>query len=106
LTIGHWLLIIASHQLTRPMTEFRLVDLNSQASAVQAMLKGRTTEEKLAWIAERGELVRISISVANAPPTYQFISTVGLMCAFFICGDEFVLIGDHTTYTVKNNDLA
>jgi hypothetical protein len=81
---------------------FHLLDLPSQAPAVQRHLKGCTAEEKLAWLAARGELSRIPIAIPNARPHYQFVSFIGMECIFFIDGDEFVFIGDHTTYTVKD----
>jgi hypothetical protein len=82
-------------------SEFHLLDLRSQALAVQRLLKGRAPDEKLAWLGARGELSRVAVHVAIAPPTYHFVSTVGLDCFFFIDGDEFVFLWDHTTYTAK-----
>lgn len=70
--------------------EFHLLDLPSQALAVQRLLKGRTTQENLVWLAARGRLARVPISVPNARPTYRFVSSIGMECAFFIDGDEFV----------------
>lgn len=85
---------------------FQLLDLPSQANAVQRLLQGCAAEEKLAWVAARGELTRIPISIPNARPTYRFVSTIGMECIFFIDGDEFVFLGDHTTYTVREIDPA
>jgi hypothetical protein len=81
---------------------FHLLDLSSQAAAVQRLLWGRTAQEKLEWVASYGELTRIPITVPNASPTYRFVSNVGLECVFFLDGDRFVFIGDHTTYTVDD----
>jgi hypothetical protein len=80
---------------------FHLLDLCSQAVAVQRLLRGRTAQEKLEWLAAHGELSQIPITVPNVHPTYRFVSSIGMECLFFIDGDEFVFIGDHTTYTVK-----
>jgi hypothetical protein len=79
---------------------FHLLDLPSQALAVQRLLAGRPEAEKLAWLSARGRLVPIETRVPGGRPVYQFESAVGLQCAFFIDGDEFVFFGDHTTYTV------
>jgi hypothetical protein len=83
---------------------FHLLDLPSQALAVQRLLKGCTVEEKLAWLAEHGELSRIPIAIPNARPIYSFVSSIGMECGFFIDGDEFVFIGDHTTYTAREQE--
>ena len=80
---------------------FQLLDLPSQALAVQGLLGGRPEEEKLAWLEAHGQLVPISTGVPGARPLYKFESVIGLECVFFIDGDEFVFFGDHTTYTVK-----
>jgi hypothetical protein len=84
---------------------FHLLDLPSQAIAVQRLLKGRSAEEKLEWLATHGTLSRVPIP-PGLKPTYRFVSSIGMECLFFIDGDEFVFIGDHTTYTVKEGDPA
>jgi hypothetical protein len=80
---------------------FHLLDLTSQAVAVQQLLRGRSVREKLDWFAARGQLEQVATSVLNARPTYRFVSAIGMECIFFIDGDEFVFIGDHTTFTVN-----
>ncbi len=77
---------------------FCLLDLPSQALAVQQLLSGRTEAEKLAWLKAHGRLV--PVAVPNRP-VYRFESSIGLACVFFVDGEEFVFFGDHTTYTVK-----
>jgi hypothetical protein len=80
--------------------DFHLLDLPSQASAIQRMLLDRTEDEKLAWLDRRGRLSPLE-TPAGARRAYLFVSTLGLECVFFISGNEFVFFGDHTTYTVK-----
>jgi hypothetical protein len=80
---------------------FRLLDLRSQAAAVQRLLAGRTSQEKRAWLAAHGGLSQLPTTVPNAPATYRFVSPVGIECVFFVDGDEFVFVGDHTTFTVS-----
>jgi|SRR5579871_6344690 len=82
--------------------DFHLLDFSSQAAAVQRLLRGRTAEDKLVWLAAHGELSRVPIAIPNARPTYSFVSFIGMECFFFIDGDKFVFIGDHTTYTVED----
>jgi len=85
---------------------FHLLDLRSQALAVQRLLKGQMAEQKLAWLAGAGELTLVPVSVPNARPTYRFVSSIGMESFFFIDGDQFVFIGDHTTFTAKEPDRA
>jgi hypothetical protein len=80
---------------------FHLLDLPSQALAVQRLLSGQPEGEKLSWLGTRGKLAHIEARVPGARPVYHFESVLGLQCAFFFDGDEFVFFGDHTTYTVK-----
>ena len=91
--------------LRKPLTPmsgtFHLLDLWSQGLAVQRLLAGRRADEKLAWLAAHGVLSRTHTPVPNARPTYRFVSYIGMECLFFIDGDEFVFIGDHTTYTAR-----
>jgi hypothetical protein len=80
------------------LESFQLLDLVSQAAALQRLLKGTTAAEKIVWLAERGDLFPIRTKFPNTPPTYRFVSTIGLECVFFIDGDEFVFVGS-TTFT-------
>ena len=79
---------------------FHLFDLSSQAAAVQELLRGRTAQKKLAWVAAHGEVSLVPITHPNARPTYRFVSSIGLECLFFFHGDEFVVIGENTTNAV------
>jgi hypothetical protein len=79
---------------------FYLLDLRSQAPTVRRLLCGRPEQEKLLWLGARGRLVLIETRVPNAQPVYQFQSVLELECLFFIDGDRFVFIGDHTSYAV------
>jgi hypothetical protein len=78
---------------------FHLVDLASQAEAVQALLAGSSLEEKIAWFDRHGKLSPVPGSFAG-PQAYAFESATGLKCAFFIKGDSLVFVGDNTTWLV------
>jgi hypothetical protein len=80
---------------------FALLDLWSQALAVERLLEGWTDAEKLAWLSEHGKLKGVLNEPSDCRPVYLFESTVNLRCLFFFVGDKFVFLGDHTTYTVK-----
>jgi hypothetical protein len=81
---------------------FHLLDLPSQALAVQRLLSGRPEGEKVAWLAAHGKLSIVDTThFPGARSVYRLDSVLGLGCLFFIDGDQFVFIGDHTTYTIK-----
>ena len=79
---------------------FHLLDLTSQAQAVQALLAGRRQEEKVAWFAAHGKLAALPTRTPGAKQVYSFESNIGMQCLFFIDGDDLVFIGDHTTWVV------
>jgi hypothetical protein len=80
---------------------FQLIDLKSQGAAVQRLLRGSSLSDKLAWLSSRGELVEVPPQV-GFPQAYRFESRQGLICLFYLREDEFVFIGDHTTYAVAD----
>jgi hypothetical protein len=82
---------------------FHLIDLVSQALAVQSLLRGMSAEEKLAWLSSRGTLTPVPKIQTDYPQSFWFETTTGLSCAFFLDGDEFVFIGDHSTLTVSDS---
>lgn len=79
-------------------SDFHLLDLVSQALALQRLLKGRTSREKLEWLAAHGEVVLFSAGPPRA--VYQFTSLIGFDRHFSIDGDVFVFYGGHTACTV------
>ena len=81
---------------------FYLLDLPSQAVAVQSLLRGKSPEEKIEWLVQHGTITK-KPNVLNDPhQTYVFESSLGLTCVFFIVGDEFVFLGDNTTFRVRD----
>lgn len=85
--------------------DFHLIDLASQAPAVQRLLAGLPVERKLEWLAARGELVRISNRGPDLPAWHRFESTVGLEHCFFFDGDTIVFMGDHSTFIVTDDGV-
>src|SRR5438552_2288067 len=79
---------------------FALLDLPSQALAVERLLNGRTEDEKLAWLGAHGRLTDVSTSL-DSRPVYLFESTIGLRCLFFIAGGKLVFFNGDTFYTVN-----
>jgi len=75
--------------------DFHLLDLYSQANAVNRLLKGHTAQEKLAWLAEHGDISPVIFTTPDPryPETYQFVSLTGADCCFIFSGDEIVFPG-------------
>jgi hypothetical protein len=79
---------------------FHLLDLVSQAAPVQRHLRGRSHEEKLAWLAAHGRVTERPQTYAAAQRIYEFESGLGRTCFFFLDKDDIVFIGEQTTFTV------
>jgi hypothetical protein len=92
--------------MQRPEDTFQLVDLESQAEAVQSLLAGRSKEEKVAWFERHGSLSATSADFGGDSPVYQFESPQGLRCAFFLKSESLVFIGDNTTWSVPRPPAA
>jgi hypothetical protein len=84
---------------------FTLLDVPSQAIAVQRLLRGWSSEEKVAWFSAHGKLTPKPKLRPDEHQTYWFESRIGLQCAFFFSGDKLVFIGDHTTYTIDDPEM-
>jgi hypothetical protein len=80
--------------------QFHLIDMASQAEAVQAHLSGLPHEAKLNWLAAHGSLDLVPTRSPGARYVYRFTSHIGFECLFFLDADDFVFIGDHTTWVV------
>lgn len=81
---------------------FSLLDLVSQAVAVQRLLRDRPEADKLTWLAAHGGLSSVDVWFPGARAVFAFESIVGLRCLFFIDGERFVFLGDHTAFTVRD----
>jgi hypothetical protein len=86
--------------------EFHLIDLVSQASAVQKLFAGKTDAEKLAWLAGHGKLELLPNEFPDAKQTYLFESVIGRQAGFFLDGGVLVFLGDHTTFAVRDEEQA
>jgi hypothetical protein len=89
--------------------DFHLIDLVSQARAVQSVLVGTTDTEKLAWLAERGKLEPAAMRPGGRQ-IYRFESVnrqeAVFFFFFFFDAGEFVFVGDHTTFTMSAQDAT
>jgi hypothetical protein len=82
--------------------DFQLIDLVSQAGAVQRLLAGKTDSERLAWLSERGRLDILPRRQPEEKQSYRFTSALSREAIFFLDAGRFVFIGDHTTFTVDD----
>jgi hypothetical protein len=73
--------------------DFTLLDLSSQAAAVERLLWDLAIEEKVAWLAARGKLVPKQKALPEERQTYWFESCIGMKCAFcFYAGNRIGII--------------
>jgi hypothetical protein len=83
--------------------DFHLVDLVSQATAVQSLLCGKSADEKIEWLSSHGSLIPVPKRRPDQHQSFWFESQTRVKCAFFLDGDEFVFFGDHTTFTASDS---
>ena len=81
---------------------FHLIDLITQAGAVQSLLRGKSTEEKIEWLSAHGSITPKPKTQQNERQIFWFESSIKANCYFFLDDDEFVFIGDHTTFKVSD----
>ncbi|QNN21740.1 PH domain-containing protein [Planctomycetales bacterium ZRK34] len=79
---------------------FPILDLKSQAPAIERKLVGLTTSEKLTWLAQRGTVVPAETN--RHPDVHIFESRLGFRCVFRIKGDKFVFFGDNATFVMED----
>ena len=63
--------------------DFHLVDLISQASAVQRLLNGKSVMEKIAWLSAHGKLSQREKKTTEWPDIYDFETKTGMECISF-----------------------
>jgi hypothetical protein len=79
------------------MSDFALVDLNTQASDFARHIRGWAVEDILKLMRKYGE-VRVILE-RNNDKVYSFRSTSGAKCGFRFTEDgRIVIIGDNTSY--------
>ena len=75
---------------------FHLLDLVSQAHAVQTLLAGKSDAEKLDWLAQRGKVELLPNEYLDQKQSYHFESPIGRGVIFFFDSGKFGFVGDHT----------
>jgi hypothetical protein len=81
---------------------FHLIDLISQAGAVQSLLRGKSSEEKIEWLSAHGSIIPKPKTQQDERQCFWFESPIKVNCCFFLDDDEFVFIGDCTTFKVSD----
>jgi hypothetical protein len=100
-TIDPSWLVRASGAIPRLTESIALLDLPSQALAVERHFGGWTEDEKLAWLSVHGRISPVPTAAPGLRRVYLSESVIGLRCCFFIADDMLVFFGDNTTYTVN-----
>ncbi len=80
-------------------SSFTLIDIVSQAIALQKHITGWSKEEFISWLQEQGTLKEFSDIFGNE--VFSFESSVGLFAIFYLRENQFTFIGDNTTYQPK-----
>ena len=80
------------------MSNFVLIDLVSQANAVAKYVQNWSEKQILQWLAQRGTLTKREDRFG---PIYCFESTLGFWVHFFLDGDQFTFLAQHTTWRPK-----
>jgi hypothetical protein len=81
---------------------FHVIDLISQAGAVQSLLRGKSSEEKIEWLSAHGSITLKPKTQQDERQCFWFESPTKVNCCFFLDDDEFVFIGDGTTFKVRD----
>jgi phage-related protein len=81
-------------------TNFQLIDLASQAGAVQKLLEGKTETEIVAWISQQGQIEPIPKTNPEYKQVYRFTSQLAIEALFFFHDGKLAFISDHTAFTV------
>ncbi len=84
------------------MSTFPLIDLISQANAVQLLLHGKSAEEKIEWLSTHGAIVLKPKQQQDERQCFWFESRIKVNCCFLLDDEEFVFIGDGTTFKVSD----
>ena len=81
------------------MACFQVIDLVSQRDAIRNHLMGKSEKEKLAWLSEKGGVLKLPKYEENLEQIYQFTSCLGRVALFFFDENEIIFVGDHHTFT-------
>jgi hypothetical protein len=84
------------------MSTFTLIDLISQAKAVQSLLRGKSAEKKIEWLAAHGSIELKPKQQHNERQCFWFESRIKMNCCFFLDDEEFAFIGEGTTFKVSD----
>ena len=82
-------------------TAFIVIDLESQAGAFSRFVRGWPEQRILVWLSWYGEIEGFHVPGSVLTPFYHFTSGPGLSTSFHLKGDQFVFIGDNTTWVPK-----
>ncbi len=77
---------------------FQVVDLISQAVAIEEKLAGKSDREIINWLQDRGKIQKLEKGLPQSKQLFRFHSYIGVEATFFIDSGKFFFIGDHSTF--------
>jgi len=80
-------------------SNFVIINLASQAYAVARFVEGWSKEQIIDWLRRQGELN--GFTDINGKEYFNFKSKFGFEINFYLNEDEFLFLGDHTTWRPK-----
>lgn len=81
------------------ISSFILIDLISQAAALQKYAACWSKEELIVWLKAQGRLKVDTDMFGNE--IFHFESAVGFRASFYMQGTRFTFLGDHTFFQVQ-----
>ena len=80
---------------------FVVVDLISQASAIEKQLAGRSDVEIISWLECKGQIEKLKKQLPQEKQLFRFNSYLGMEAIFFVNNGQFFFIGDHSVFRPK-----
>jgi hypothetical protein len=81
------------------ISSFILIDLISQAAALQEYAAGWSKEVLILWLKDQGRLEEYTDLYGKE--IFAFESPVGFPATFYLQGTRFTFLGDHTFFQPK-----
>ena len=77
------------------LVTFQIIDLISQAIAIEEHLAGKSDREIINWLQERGRIQKLAKQTLQEKQLFRFYSYLGIEATFFLDRGKFFFIGDH-----------
>lgn len=77
---------------------FQLIDLRSQAYAVEQLFVGKSETAILEWLKTKGKLEEREQLSSKFTKVFQFSSLFNFEAVFWLENSKFIFIGEHNTF--------